>query len=184
MSPPHAAILITLGLILLIGLCVVIPTYGLMALFKLNTQPTRGTGKEELGLGNGYTIVEPFAMFDQALGASAFLQIHGGMEFPTDQAKGDNEGYLRTALGYSFTQDRGFGRDWTPMIETIVAKPQHAAAEWDVVPQMQVTLSKLKHVMLAVGARIPVNEREERKPQFLTYLIWDWFDGGLFQFWK
>ena len=52
------------------------------------------------------------------------------------------------------------------------------------VPQMQVSLSKLQHVLLSVGARIPVNEREERKPQFLTYFLWDWFDGGLFQFWK
>jgi hypothetical protein len=154
------------------------------SIFAAGAAVTLPTGKEELGLGSGYTIVEPFAMFGQALGASGFLQVHGGIEVPTDHERGANEGYLRTALGYSFTQDRGFGRDWTPMMEMLVAKPQDAAAEWDVVPQMQVTLSKLKHVLLGVGARIPVNEREERKPQLLTYLVWDWFDGGLFQFWK
>ena len=31
---------------------------------------------------------------------------------------------------------------------------------------------------------VPLNERQERKPEFLTYVVWDWFDGGLFQFWK
>ena len=51
-------------------------------------------------------------------------------------------------------------------------------------PQVQVSLSKLQHVLLSVGVRVPLNERQERKPEFLTYFLWDWFDGGLFQFWK
>lgn len=142
------------------------------------------TGKEELGLGNGYTIVEPFAMFGQMLGTSGFLQLHTGIEIPTDHSRGENETFVRTALGYSFAQDRGFGRAWSPMVEVLMAKPQHGSAEWDVVPQMQISLSKLQHVLISVGARLPVNERAERKPQFLTYFLWDWFDGGLTQFWK
>jgi len=142
------------------------------------------TGKEELGLGNGYTIVEPFAMFGQMLGTAGFLQVHTGIEIPTDHTKGQDEAFVRTALGYSFAQDRGFGRAWSPMMEVLVAKPAGGSAEWDVVPQMQVSLSKLQHVLVSVGARIPLNEREERKPQFLMYFLWDWFDGGLFQFWK
>ena len=64
------------------------------------------------------------------------------------------------------------------------ASPQGSRHEWDVVPQMQVSLSKLQHILLSVGVRVPLNEREERKPQLLTYFLWDWFDGGLFQFWK
>ena len=70
------------------------------------------------------------------------------------------------------------------MAEVLIAKPQHGSTEWDVVPQMQVSLSKLQHVLISVGARFPLNERTDRKPQFLTYLIWDWFDGGFTQFWK
>ena len=64
------------------------------------------------------------------------------------------------------------------------ARPQGGASEWDVVPQVQVTLSKLQHVMVAAGVRIPVTQREERPPQGLVYLLWDWFDGGFFEFWK
>lgn len=142
------------------------------------------TGKEELGLGNGYSVVEPFAMFGQALGTSGFLQVHTGIEIPTNHRLGRNEGFVRTALGYSIAQDRGFGRAWSPMVEVLMAKPQGGSVEWDVVPQMQVSLSKLQHVLISVGARLPVNQREERKPQFLTYLLWDWFDGGLTKFWK
>ncbi len=142
------------------------------------------TGKEALGLGNGYTIVEPFAMFGQALGAAGFVQLHTGIEIPTDRRRGENESFARAAVGYSFAQDRTFGRAWTPMVEVLMAKPQRGPAEWDVVPQVQVSLSKLQHVLLSVGARFPVNERDGRKPQVLTYVLWDWFDGGFLQFWK
>ena len=142
------------------------------------------TGKEDLGLGNGYSIVEPFAMFGQTLGTAGFLQIHAGIEIPTDHSRGDNEAFVRTAVGYDFAQDRGFGRAWSPMLELLAAKPEHGTTEWDVVPQMQVSLSKLQHVLISVGARFPINERADRKPQFLTYLLWDWFDGGFTQFWK
>jgi hypothetical protein len=57
-------------------------------------------------------------------------------------------------------------------------------ADWDVVPQMQVTLSRRQHIMVNAGVRIPLTNRAERDTQFLTYLLWDWFDGGLFDGWR
>jgi len=154
------------------------------SIFAAGGALTLPTGKETEGLGNGYRVYEPFAMWGQLLGPSGFLQLHAGYEIPSDQDAADNEAFLRTALGYTFAEDQGFGRAWTPMAELLVAKPDGGGAEWDVVPQMQISLSRLQHVLLSVGVRIPINEREERRPQFLTYFLWDWFDGGLFQFWK
>jgi mono/diheme cytochrome c family protein len=154
------------------------------SIFAAGGAVTLPTGKESLGLGNGYTIVEPFAMWGQVLGENGFLQLHGGYEVPTDHSTAVNESYLRSALGYTFARDKGLGRQWSPMGELLIAKPKGADAEWDVVPQVQVSLSKLQHILLSVGVRVPLNERQERKPQFLTYFLWDWFDGGLFQFWK
>jgi mono/diheme cytochrome c family protein len=142
------------------------------------------TGKEDLGLGNGFTIYEPFAMWGQIVGGSGFVQLHAGYEFPSDQTLGQHEGFVRTAIGYTLAQDKGFGRAWSPMLEVLAANPEDGPAEWDVVPQIQISLSKLQHVLLDVGVRIPLNEREEREPQILVYLLWDWFDGGLFDFWK
>jgi mono/diheme cytochrome c family protein len=153
-------------------------------IFAAGGAVTLPTGKEEQGLGNGFTIFEPFAMFDQAIGPNAFVQLHGGYEIPSDHDKGDNEGYFRSAFGYTVAQDKGFGRAWTPMAEVLVAKPEHGTAEWDVVPQMQISLSKLQHILMSVGVRVPLNERDERKPAVMAYFLWDWFDGGLFQFWK
>ena len=51
-------------------------------------------------------------------------------------------------------------------------------------PQMQVTLSKLQHVAIAAGVRIPLTERDERRTQFVAYLLWDWFDGSFLEFWR
>jgi hypothetical protein len=48
---------------------------------------------------------------------------------------------------------------------------------------MQVTLSTRQHVMASAGVRLPVNAREQRHPQLLFYLLWDWFDGPLFGGW-
>jgi len=159
-------------------------SYDRGSIFAAGGAVTLPTGKEELGLGNGFTIVEPFAMWGQMIGTSAFVQTHVGYEVASDQTRGQNEGFVRTALGYTVAQDRGFGRAWTPMLEVLAAKPEGGAAEWDLVPQMQISLSKLQHILFSVGVRVPINERDERKPQVLAYFLWDWFDGGLFQFWK
>jgi hypothetical protein len=79
-----------------------------------------------------------------------------------------------------------FGRTWSPMVEVLGAR-ELASGEpvlWDVVPQMQVTLSKRQHIMINVGVRVPVNGRDSRRTQVLTYFLWDWFDGGLFDGWR
>ena len=143
------------------------------------------TGKEELGLGNGYTVFEPFAMWGQILPRNSFLQLHGGVELPVGlhQGRAGSVSAHRRS-GPPFAQNRGFGRAWSPQVEVLWARPQGGASEWDVVPQVQVTLSKLQHVMVAGGVRIPVTQRDERPRQGLVYLLWDWFDGGFFEFWK
>ena len=145
---------------------------------------TLPTGKETLGLGKGYTVYEPLLLAGQMLGANGFVQLQAGYEIASSQEKGTNEAFLRTALGYTWAQDAGFGRAWTPMVELLLAKPSGAATEWDVAPQLQVSLSKLQHVLFNVGVRVPLNQRETRKPQLMTYVLWDWFDGGFLQFWR
>jgi len=142
------------------------------------------TGNAELGRGAGHHTVETFAMFGQTLPRNAFVQMHGGVELPTDQTEAPKEAYLRSAAGVTFLADRGFGRSWTPQLELLMAKPFGSAAEWDAVPQLQVSLSKIQHVMIAGGVRIPLTQRDERGVTVVSYLLWDWFDGPFTSFWK
>jgi hypothetical protein len=154
------------------------------SILALGGAVTLPTGKESLGLGNGYTVFEPMLLAGQMLGANGFVQLQAGYEIPSDHTRGTNEAFVRTALGYTWAQDAGRGRAWTPMAEVMVARPAGAPAEWDIVPQAQVSLSKLQHVLVSAGVRVPLTQRDSRQAQLVTYLLWDWFDGGLFQFWK
>ncbi|MEO8071478.1 MAG: cytochrome c, partial [Acidobacteriota bacterium] len=99
-------------------------------------------------------------------------------------AAGPKEAYLRSAAGFTYMVDRGFGRAWSPQMEVLFARPFGGDAEWDVVPQMQVSLSKIQHVVVAAGVRVPVSQRDERRAAVVSYLVWDWFDGPFTKFWK
>lgn len=141
------------------------------------------TGNEDKGLGAGTAVFEPFVTFGQILPRESFVQLQGGFEIPFESGH-DNEGFWRVAFGRTFEQGQ-FGRSWTPMFELLAARPLVGGAtiEWDVVPQMQVTLNKRQHIRINAGARVPVNNRDHRSTSVMAYLLWDWFDGGFLDGW-
>jgi hypothetical protein len=93
--------------------------------------------------------------------------------------------FWRTAVGKTISQDRGFGRAWTPMVEFLADREFETGAKvnWDVVPQFQVTLSKRQHIMANFGVKIPANNTAGRPIQLVFYLLWDYLDGGLREGW-
>ena len=143
------------------------------------------TGKESVGLGSGVTTFESFAAYGQRLPALSFVQFHAGIGLPTKPDVVPRETFWRTAFGKQFVQG-GYNRTWTPIIELVAARElvSDAKSEWDIVPQMQVSLSKRRHILVSGGVQIPMNEREDRHAQVLTYFLWDWYEGGLFDGWK
>jgi mono/diheme cytochrome c family protein len=142
------------------------------------------TGQDQQGLGEGTTRYESFVTVGKMLPHNSFLQLHGGIEVPSDSELAGKEGFFRTALGTTTAQGLGYGRAWSPQVELLWARPFGEPSEVDIVPQLQVSLSKLQHVLLATGVRLPATQRAERKPRVLFYVLWDWFDGSLFSFWK
>ncbi|MEO5822152.1 MAG: cytochrome c [Vicinamibacteraceae bacterium] len=143
------------------------------------------TGRSADGLGAGTARIEPFVSVGQLFGDAAFVQAQAGVEVPFDRDRGESEGFWRIAAGTTIAQDGGRGRAWSPMIEVLAARELEGGARvaWDLAPQVQVTLSRRQHVMLAVGVRVPVTDRASRSPAVLSYLLWDWYDGGLFSGW-
>jgi mono/diheme cytochrome c family protein len=142
------------------------------------------TGDEAKGFGAGTTVFESFVLWGKVLPHDMFLQVQGIAEVPRDSAL-DSEVSFRAAVGRTWTADRPFGRAWTPMIELLGAKPlsDGAATEWDVVPQLQVTLSRRQHIQAGAGFRVPANEKADRKGSFVFYLLWDFADGSLREGW-
>ena len=143
------------------------------------------TGKETHGLGTGTTVFEPFVAIGKVLPSDGFVQFQGGFEIPWNRDELESEAFWRTAVGKSFFESR-FGRSWTPMLEIVGAKALEGdeRAQWDLIPQLQITLSRRQHIVINAGVRVPLTNRGEQSTQLLTYFLWDWFDGGLFDGWR
>jgi mono/diheme cytochrome c family protein len=143
------------------------------------------TGKENDGLGNGVMVFEPFVSAGQILPRNAFVQAQAGLELPRHHDRAEDEAFWRAVVGTTFMQGT-YGRSWTPMLEIAAVRELERGKrpEWDLLPQLQVSLSKRQHILVSGGVRIPVNQRDGRHPQVLTYLLWDWFDGGLRDGWR
>ena len=154
------------------------------SILSVGTELILPTGSERKGLGGGAAVVEPFAALGQILPRDAFLHLHAGLEVPVGSSDVDREIFWRGAIGRTVAAGR-WGRTWSPMIELLGTRPlgDGARAEWDVLPQMQISLSTRQHVVVNAGVRIPVTERAIRSPSLVLYLLWDWFDGGLLDGW-
>jgi mono/diheme cytochrome c family protein len=155
------------------------------SIFSLAGEAILPTGDDTRGFGKGVTVFEPFAAYGQILPSDSFLQFQSGIELPTHSDNASKEVFWRAVAGKSVAQGRGFGRTWTPMVELLGARELEdgAKADWDLLPEMQVTLSTRQHIMLNFGVRIPLNDRGPRSMQVLFYFLWDWFDGGLREGW-
>lgn len=142
------------------------------------------TGNKKYGFGKNTPVFEPFVSFGQLLPWDSFVQAQAGLELPADTERAEQEAFWRGALGTTFTQGE-FGRTWSPMAEVLGARglKGNSETDWDVVPQMQVSLPTRQHILASVGVKIPINNREARFTQVLAYLLWDWFDGGLAEGW-
>jgi mono/diheme cytochrome c family protein len=142
------------------------------------------TGDEDDELGTGTTIFELFLSGGAIVLQNGFLQAQAGVELPARHTRATDEGFWRAAAGASFTEGR-FGRTWSPMVEVLGVRELSTGApsEWDLLPQMQVTLSKRQHVMASVGVRVPLTQTSSRPTRLLFYVLWDWFDGGILEGW-
>jgi mono/diheme cytochrome c family protein len=143
------------------------------------------TGNRARGFGTGTTTFETFAAFDQLFRTNTFVQTQFGASLPRHTDIVPQSIFFNTAIGQSFAANRGLGRLWSPMFEFLGAKDlvDNAKTNWDVLPQMQVTISKRQHIRANLGVRIPVNNTAGRQVQVMFYLLWDWFDGRLNEGW-
>jgi mono/diheme cytochrome c family protein len=143
------------------------------------------SGGGEIKFHDGGAVLEAFGAFSQALPyvADGFLHAHGGVEIPTGK-NAANEVFWRTAVGKTFMV-HGWGRAWSPIVELLAVREIQTGAqtEWDALPQVQVSLSVRQHVLLNVGARVPLTSRSTRRTSVMAYLLWDWFDGGFLSGW-
>jgi cytochrome c len=71
----------------------------------------------------------------------------------------------------SFPIDRGTGAS------------RKSFSQVSLIPQAQIGLNKRGHIMLNLGAEVPLNDTDRYDYRAYAYLIWDFADGGLFEGW-
>jgi mono/diheme cytochrome c family protein len=155
------------------------------SIFSLQGSVILPTGNKERGFGTGTTTFETFAAFDQLFSTNTFIQTQFGADLPRHSNIAPQSIFFNTAVGQSFAADHGLGRLWSPMVEFVAARDlvDHPKTDWDVVPQMQVTISKRQHIKADLGVRVPINNTAGRQIQIVFYLLWDWQDGRLNEGW-
>jgi mono/diheme cytochrome c family protein len=143
------------------------------------------TGNSSSGFGTGTTVIEPSILLGQLLPAKGFFQFQGGFGLSTNQDRTAHEAFWSGVLGT--TRSVGpISRIVSPMVEVTGTRELTAGApaEWDVIPQVQISLSARQHVLASVGVRVPFANTTDRHTQLVAYILWDWFDGGLLEGWK
>jgi len=143
------------------------------------------TGNRTRELGEGTTQFETFAAFDQLFRTNTFIETQFGADLPRHTEIKSQSIFFNSAVGQTIAASHGLGRAWTPMMEFIAQRDLVNAAktEWDVVPQMQVTISRRQHIRGDLGVRVPVTNTAGRSVQLMLYLLWDWQDGRLNEGW-
>ena len=155
------------------------------SIFSLQGEVSLPTGDESRGFGSGELVLTTFGAYDVLFPGNVFLQVQGGIDLPRHTRDVPRTAFLHAAFGKSIGERGGYGRAWSPMLELTGERDLEngARTQWDVIPELQVTLSTRQHVRADLGFRIPVTETADRPRQVMLYVLWDWFDGGLLEGW-
>lgn len=144
------------------------------------------TGDSKRGFGSGTTTFEPFAAFDQLFPSNTWVQLQMGADLPRHTDVAPQSLFGRAAIGQTFASDHMLGRMWSPMVEFLADRDleDNAKTNWDILPEMQVTVSRRQHIRADIGVRAPFTNTSGRTPQVTFYVLWDWADGKFWEGWK
>lgn len=144
------------------------------------------TGDSNRGFGAGTLQFEPFAAYDQLFPTNTFVQTELGADLPWDTSIAPRSMFARIAVGQAMARDHMLGRLYSPMVELLASRDfkQGASTDWDVLPEMQVTVSRRQHIRVAAGWRQPFTDTAGRPAQLNFYLLWDWADGRFWDGWR
>ena len=155
------------------------------SIFSLGGELIAPTGNAAIGTGGESTVFETYAAYGQMFKHDTFVQLHSGVELPAHPDKVPRAYYFRSAVGKTFATQGGLGRRWSPMVEFVGDRDLVSGAKvnWDVLPEIQIPLSKRLHILGNIAVRVPMNNTANRSTQLMFYVLWDYVDGGLTKGW-
>jgi len=160
--------------------------HGPRGILSLGSEVKLPVGSSESGAGSGTVRFEGYLAAGLGLVGNSFVQAQAGAELPANSTKAAREAFWRVAVGTTLGAST---RPLSPMVEVegVRELARGAESEWSVIPQVQIALSRRQHVLANVGIRLPVGDvgapLTRRPRELVAYLLWDWFDGGIFEGW-
>ncbi len=140
---------------------------------------TLPTGNRELGLGDGATIFEPFLAFGKAWG-NTILQTRLAAEISANTDRRDSEMTFQLALSQALGPQR---IAWVPTVEFLGSRNLATGENaWSSVLEISKALTRLGHLVGAVGVRLPITKSPE-KYRIEAYVLWDFGDGPFWNGW-
>ena len=132
------------------------------------------TGETGIGIGSGTWKVAPF--FAAAKGFGSFF-IQTNLKYEAALEGDERELLLNLAFTQALTKEK---KGAFPMLEVnaIQAWPSEKATIM-LTPQIYFAFVKRGHVALSVGSQIPVTNERPFDYRIMTFLLWEYVDGGL-----
>jgi hypothetical protein len=124
-------------------------------------------GNDPNGFGHGTVVWEPFLAAGTTLGGW-YLQAQTKYEIPVDSGRADRAFVYNLYLGRDTSQ--------APNTWTLGVELNGENRELFVTPQIRKGLTRTGALAAALGAMIPVTEREDQTTRLVGYLLWEYME--------
>lgn len=152
-----------------------------LSIFTTGFEFSIPTGNEAKGFGNGTSIFVPYIAV--AKGFKEKIQLQGSVKIETPVKKSKGETSLIYAISTTLTlpKDR---RGIYPGFEIVGTKTlgvnKHTIS---IVPKLYIALTKRGHLAISLGREIPIYGGIPFKYRYVSFILWDYVDGGILSGW-
>jgi mono/diheme cytochrome c family protein len=135
------------------------------------------TGESEIGVGTGTWKLSPYLAAGKGFEAF-FIQSSVKYETPLQSNKGESELFYNLAFTLPLTKEK---KGLFPMVEFngITVPRARGRTELFITPQLYLGLVRRGHIAFSLGSQIPVTRERPFDYRIVSFLLWEYADGGL-----
>lgn len=134
------------------------------------------TGESEIGIGNGTWKLAPFLAAGKGFDAF-YLQSSVKYEAPLQSDEGESELLYNLAFTLPLTKEK---KGLIPMLEfNGITGTETGKTELFITPQLYLGLVRRGHIAFSLGSQIPVSRERPFDYRIVSFLLWEYADGGL-----
>ncbi|MDZ7266662.1 MAG: cytochrome c [candidate division KSB1 bacterium] len=131
---------------------------------------------QSIGLGNGVWKLSPYLAAARGF-SNFYLQSSVKFEKPVHANEGESELRYNLALTVPLTREK---KGFFPMLELNgITITDNGKTEWFVTPQLYIGLVRRGHIAFSLGSQIPVGRERPFDYRLMSFLLWEYADGGL-----